>query len=141
MSRIGFCQGWLLYVGNLGSRPDTGLAISGDVADIAITMEQGITNVTPFGSPHQIGVPGHRSLSVQAEMGYGAKLIQGKPGSVAMGEALQSWPDPDKGRAWPPQFRAMAGLARRHPGEYQDLLAAEVRSEPLQVVRNSWLDG
>jgi len=139
MSRFGLRYGWLLYVGTLGGL-DSGLAISGDVVDVAIEAEQGAVNVSPLGGP-QAYVPGPRSLSIRAELGYDTKMIQGKPENTVMGEALQTWPDPDKGRAWPPQLRAMAELARRHPGEYRHLLAAELAAEPLQVVRHSWLDG
>lgn len=138
MNRLSFPYGWLLYIGSAAS---SGIAVYGDVADIAVSMEQGVMNVMQIGSPHPVRVPGYRSLSVQAEMGPEAKMIHGKPANEALGDALQAWPDPELGRAWPPQFRAMAELARRHPEEYHAILATETAAEPLQVVRHSWLDG
>lgn len=144
LSRISFRYGWLLYVGTMGGGPESGLAVSGDVMDVNVTMESGAVSVSSISSPHLAYVPGPPEITVNARMsGPGAKMIRGQAEDTALWHALRSWNEPGpgcEGRRWPPQLRAMAELARRHPGEYRDLVAAETRSEPLQVVRHSWLD-
>lgn len=123
MSRMGFPYGWLLYAGHAGG---SDIALAGDCLCLEINVEQSIY--------------ARRSVRLSADMGD-AKLIQGKPESEAMWEALQSWPEPGKpgGRRWSPQLRAMAGLARRYPDMYRMLLEAELAAEPLKVVPDAWL--
>lgn len=125
MSQIGMQYGWLLYCGSMGAGD---LALAGDVYDVRITVEDSMY------AP--------RLMAVSANLNR-ADVIQGKPESEAMWEALRKWPQPGKqgGRRWPPALRAMAELARRHPEEYRHLLAAEESREPLQVVRDEWLTG
>jgi len=145
MSRISFRYGWLLYVGTLGGGQDDGLAVSGDVMDVDVTMERGVQNVHTFSSPYAVTVAGPPEVTVRARMGGpGTNLIRGQTEEKALWTALKSWAEPSpgcEGRRWPPQLRAMAELARRHPEEYHDLVRTEAAAEPLQVVRHSWLDG
>lgn len=144
LSRISFRRGWLLYVGTMGGGPDSGLAVAGDVLDVEISMESGAVNVSMLNSPHMAYVPGPPTTTVRATVGGpGMKMIRGQAEDVALWSALRTWADPpcpdQEGRRWPPQLRAMAELARRHPEEYHALVETEARDDPLRVVRDHWI--
>jgi hypothetical protein len=67
---------------------------------------------------------------------------QGEPRPLEslLWEALQTWPDKDAGRRWPPEMEALLALAREHPQEYESLreVCSASGMSRLLVVPDVW---
>jgi hypothetical protein len=117
--------GWLLYA---GPGPKEATIVTGDV--------------------FQFSIEGRYSRwgggEVEARFILPAPVFtQGRTLAAMLWDALLTWPRPGLGREWPPELHAMAGLARKHPHEYQALLC-EGRQKagvaPLEVIPDGWLN-
>jgi hypothetical protein len=119
---------WLLIAGDIGGQESV---LTGESIRTDLSVQQGLCS---------------QSVSLTCEL-TDAVLRTGqrqqggpRPVEAMLWEALQTWPDKDSGRRWPPEMKALLALARKHPQEYESLCEEIYASSgpQLMVVPDVW---
>lgn len=100
--RAGYRGGWLLYAGDVG-------VVAGRVLHADLSVRHSMIDVTSIASPDRLYVQGTREVTLAAEL---------HPENM-------TWDRPGPSTAVVPNLKALMALARRHPGEYDELREGE----------------
>jgi hypothetical protein len=108
-SRWNRYPGWLLLAGDIGGHEGV---LTGGAFRTDLSVQQGLYTSTV-------------SLACELDtvvMRAGLRY-EGEPAPLEslLWEALQTWPDENAGRRWPPEMEALLALARKYPQEYENL--------------------
>jgi hypothetical protein len=112
-------RSWLVLAGDIGGHQGV---LSGDVSSTDVSVQQGM-----FSSSVSLACELDKAVLRTGQRYQGEQVALGS----LLWEALQTWPDENAGRRWPPEMLALLALARKYPQEYEHLRESEAELRAL----------